>query len=98
MLHSYSVPECVSNTILKVDEVVFIDLHQVSAVKVQISFLENITNSLLLRLFFVLGVADKRSDVCDLRHQQTCFTLKKKSKYIFYWVGKGLCFQLSCVF
>lgn len=65
MLRS-SVPECVTYTILEVDEVVVIDPHEVSTVEVKISLLENITKFLPLRLFFILGVADERSDVCDL--------------------------------
>ena len=86
MVQWRSVPERVTHTILKVNEVVLIDPHQVSAVEVKISFLENITKSFSLCLFLILGVTGKRSDVCDLRHQKSCLTLKRKPRYTCFTV------------
>ena len=85
MVQWRSVPERVTHTILKVNEVVLIDPHQVSAVEVKISFLENITKSFSLCLFLILGVTGKRSDVCDLRHQKSCLTLEKAKTHVFYY-------------
>lgn len=94
----FSVPERVTYTILKVNKVVVIDPHEVSAVEVKISFLQNITKSFPLRLLLVLGVANKRSNVCDLRHQQSCLTLEERQSNMSLsdlshhwgpdWVGK----------
>lgn len=53
-------PECVSNSILKVHKVFMVDPQQISAVEIQISFLKHITESLLLSLLLVPSVADKR--------------------------------------
>lgn len=61
-----NVPECVTDTILEVNEVVAVDPHQVSAVEVQISFLQNIAESFPLSLFLVLDIANKRGNTCDL--------------------------------
>lgn len=96
MVRRSSVPERVTYTILEVNEIVFIDLHQVPAVEVKISFLENVAKSFPLRLFFILGVADKRSDVCDLGHQQSCLTFKKKphkrhSFTVIYYLVRPAC-------
>lgn len=96
MVRRSSVPERVTYTILEVNEIVFIDLHQVPAVEVKISFLENVAKSFPLRLFFILGVANKRSDVCDLGHQQSCLTFKKKphkrhSFTVIYYLVRPAC-------
>lgn len=85
-----SIPECVTYTILKVNEVVVINSHQVATVEVKISFFENVTKPLPLGLCLILGVADKRGNVCDLRHQQSGLTLKKVTRYV-----AALC-ELSC--
>lgn len=61
-----NVPECVTDAILEVNEVVAVDPHQVSAVEVQISFLQNIAESFPLSLFLVLDIANKRGNTCDL--------------------------------
>lgn len=65
-LHVSNVPECVTYTILEVNEVVAVDSHQVSAVEVQISFLQNIAEPFPLSLFLILGIANKRGNTCDL--------------------------------
>lgn len=46
-------PKCIPYTILKVNEVVFVNPHQVSTVEVHISFHSNISKSLLLGLLFI---------------------------------------------
>lgn len=65
-LHISNVPERVTYTILEVNKVVAVNPHQVSAVEVQISFLQNIAESFLLSLFLILGIANKRGNTCDL--------------------------------
>lgn len=75
-----NVPERVTDAILEVNEVVAVDPHQVSAVEVQISFLQNIAESFPLSLFLVLDIANKRGNACDLWHQQSRLTFKKKKR------------------
>lgn len=72
-----AVPERVTYTILKVNEIVFVNPHQVSAVEVQISLSENVTESLALRLVFVLGIAHEGSYVGNLGYQQSSLALNK---------------------
>ena len=67
-------PEGVSYSVLEVDKIVLVDLEQVPAVEIQISFPQNIPQFLLFSLLFVLSVANEGSDVRDLRHQQSRFS------------------------
>lgn len=53
-------PESVSNSILKVDEIVFVDSQQVACVEVHVSFLVDVTQLLLLSLLQVSRVASER--------------------------------------
>lgn len=61
-----SVPECVTYSILEVNKAIFVDPHQVSRVEIKIALLENIVKSLPLSLFFILRVASKWGQVCNL--------------------------------
>lgn len=54
-------PECVSNAILKVDEVVIIDAQQVTGVEVHVSLLENVVELLPLGLLQVSQVTRERT-------------------------------------
>lgn len=74
-------PERVTYTVLKVNEVVLVDSHQVTTVEVKISFSENIPKSLPLGLLLILGVADKRGNVSDLRHQQSRLTWRTATRF-----------------
>lgn len=65
-LHVSNVPECVTYTILEINEVVAVNPHQVSAVEIQISFVQNVVQPFPLSLFLVLGIANKRGNTCDL--------------------------------
>lgn len=53
-------PERVSNSILKEDEMFFIDAQQVASVEVHISFLEDVMQPLLLGLLKVSGITTER--------------------------------------
>lgn len=67
-IHISNIPECVTYAILEVNKVVAVDPHQVSAVEVQVSFLQNIAEPFPLGLFLVLDIANKRGDSRDLWH------------------------------
>lgn len=65
-----SLPERVSNSILKVHKVLVVDSQQISTVEIQISFHKHITKSLLLGLLLVPSVSDKRGVFRDLPDQK----------------------------
>lgn len=83
-----SQPECVTHAVLEVNKVVAVDPHQVSAVEVKISFLQDVTESFLLSLFFVLYIANKRGNCCDLGHKQSHLTLKIRT-FVFQTVDSS---------
>lgn len=58
--HKMNSPKSVSNPILKVDEIVFIDAQQVTSVEVQVSFLVDIMQPLLLSLLQVSYITTER--------------------------------------
>lgn len=67
---SAPLPERVSNSIMKVDEVFVVDPQQISAVEIQVSFHKHITESLLLGLLLVPSVTDKRGVFRDFPDQK----------------------------
>lgn len=73
MLQS-DLPESVSNSILKIDKVFMVDPQQVAAVEIQITFHEHVTESLLLCLLLIPGVANERGAFSYLPHQKAHFT------------------------
>lgn len=70
-------PESVSNSILKVDEIVVIDGHQVAAVEVKVSFLEDIMQLLLLSLLQVSRITSERCSSCYFTYQKSRLTSGK---------------------
>lgn len=84
-IHISNIPECVTYAILEVNKVVAVDPHQVSAVEVQISFLQNIAESFPLSMFLVVDIANKRGNTCDLWHQQSHLTLKTRELPVVTW-------------
>lgn len=74
LLLTRNLPECVSNSILKVDEIVCVDGQQVPSVEEHVSFLKDIVKLLLLWLLQVSSITTERSPGCYFRHQQTRLT------------------------
>ena len=54
-------PERVSDSIVKIDEILLIDPQQVASVEVHVSFLEDVVQLLLLCLLQVSGITTERS-------------------------------------
>lgn len=67
-------PECVSNTIVEVHEIILIDAQQVASVEVQITFLEDVMQLLFLSLIQVSHITNEWSFGCYFSHQKSRFT------------------------
>lgn len=67
-------PESVTNPILKVHKVLVVQSKQIARVEVQVTFLQHITEPLLLSLLLVTSVPNKRRSPSDPAHQKSCVT------------------------
>lgn len=71
-----SLPESVSNPIMKVDKVFMVDFQQVAAVEIEIAFNKHIAESFLFRLLLISSITRKWRLDGDFPNQQSRLTCK----------------------
>lgn len=67
-------PECISNSVMKIDEIFPVDHQEVSTVEIEVSFLKDIPEFFLLCLRFPSSIAIERCKLCDFANQEPDLT------------------------
>lgn len=67
-------PECISNSVMKIDEIVMINHKEVSTVEIEVSFLKDIFEFFLFCLRLSSSIAVKWCKLCDFANQESDLT------------------------